>query len=87
MLNVQSDAIAKTIMLAKKGHWLHAAIAAITAASLSLSVMSVAQAQGGERTPRLKGIYNTTQDPAKRGWKEVIAETWTFHFPSKPASD
>jgi hypothetical protein len=38
MLNVQSDAVAKTIMLAKKGHWRHAAIAAITAASLSLSV-------------------------------------------------
>ena len=38
------------------------AIAAITSASLSLSVMSVAQAQGGEKTPTHKAIYNTTQD-------------------------
>ena len=64
MLNVQSDAIAKTIMLAKKGRWSHAAIAAIAVASLSLSVMSVAQAQGGEGTPKLEGIYNTTRNPA-----------------------
>lgn len=64
MFNVQSDVIAKTIMLAKKGRWSHAAIAAIAVASLSLSVMSVARAQGGEGTPKLEGIYNTTRNPA-----------------------
>jgi hypothetical protein len=40
----------------------NAAIAAIAAASVSLSVMSVAQAQGGKKTPAHKAIYNTTLD-------------------------
>ena len=64
MLNVQSDTIANTKTLTKKGHRRHAAIAVIAVASFSLSVMSVALAQGGEGTPKLKGIYNTTRDPA-----------------------
>jgi hypothetical protein len=38
------------------------AIAAIASASLSLSAMSVAQAQGSEKKPIHKAIYNTTQD-------------------------
>jgi hypothetical protein len=42
----------------------NAAIAAITATSLSLSVMSVAHAQGDEGKPKLKGIYNTVRNPA-----------------------
>jgi hypothetical protein len=64
MLNVQSDTIANTKAPTKKGHRRHAAIAVIAVASFSLSVMSVALAQGGEGTPKLKGIYNTTRDPA-----------------------
>ena len=64
MLNVQSDTIANTKTLTKKGHRRHAAIAVIAVASFSLTVMSVALAQGGEGTPKLKGIYNTTRDPA-----------------------
>jgi hypothetical protein len=40
----------------------NAAIAAITSASLSLLAMSVAQAQGGEKKPTHRAIYNTTQD-------------------------
>ena len=64
MLNVQSDTIANTKTLTKKRHRRHAAIAVIAVASFSLSVMSVALAQGGEGTPKLKGIYNTTRDPA-----------------------
>jgi len=64
MLNVQSDTIANTKTPTKKGHRRHAAIAVIAVASFSLSVMSVALAQGGEGTPKLKGIYNTTRDPA-----------------------
>jgi hypothetical protein len=38
------------------------AIAAIASASLSLSAMSAAQAQGSEKKPTHKAIYNTTQD-------------------------
>jgi hypothetical protein len=64
MSNVQSNAIANTKTLTKNGPWRHAAIAVIALASLSLSVMSVAQAQGGQGTPKLKGIYNTTRNPA-----------------------
>ena len=41
-----------------------AAIAVITSASLSLLAMSVAQAQGGEKKPTHRAIYNTTQDPS-----------------------
>jgi len=41
-----------------------AAIAAIAAASLSLSVISVAQAQGGEKALAHKAIYNTTRAPS-----------------------
>ena len=37
------------------------AIAVITAASVSLSVMSVAQAQGSKK-PTHRAIYNTTRD-------------------------
>jgi hypothetical protein len=40
----------------------NAAIAAIASASLSLLAMSVAQAQGSEKKPTHKAIYNTTQD-------------------------
>jgi hypothetical protein len=40
----------------------NAAIAAIAAASLSLSVMSVTQAQDGQKKPTHRAIYNTTQD-------------------------
>jgi hypothetical protein len=40
----------------------NAAIAAITSASLSLLAMSVAQAQGGEKKPTHRAIYNTTRD-------------------------
>jgi len=40
----------------------NAAIAAIISASLSLLAMSVAQAQGGEKKPTHKALYNTTQN-------------------------
>jgi hypothetical protein len=40
----------------------NAAIAAIAAASLSLSVMSVAQAQDSQKKPTHRAIYNTAQD-------------------------
>jgi hypothetical protein len=40
----------------------NAAIAVITAASVSVSVMSVAQAHGGEKKPNHRAIYNTTRD-------------------------
>jgi hypothetical protein len=40
----------------------NAAIAVITSASLSLLAMSVAQAQGDEKKPTHRAIYNTTQD-------------------------
>ena len=36
--------------------------AGIVATLLSLSVMSVAQAHGGEKTPAGKAIYNTARD-------------------------
>jgi len=39
-----------------------AAIAVITSASLSLLAMSVAQAQGSEKKPTHRALYNTTQD-------------------------
>jgi hypothetical protein len=39
-----------------------AAIAMITSASLSLLAMSVAQAQGSEKKPTHRALYNTTQD-------------------------
>jgi len=39
-----------------------AAIAVITSASLSLLAMSVAQADGSEKKPTHRAIYNTTQD-------------------------
>jgi hypothetical protein len=38
--------------------------AAIVTALLSMSVMSVAQAQGDEKKPAHKAIYNTTRDAA-----------------------
>ena len=40
----------------------NAAIAVITSASLSLLAMSVAQAQGSEKKPTHRALYNTTQD-------------------------
>ena len=40
----------------------NAAIAVITSASVSLLAMSVAQAQGSEKKPIHRAIYNTTQD-------------------------
>jgi hypothetical protein len=40
----------------------NAAIAGIISASLSLLAMSVAQAQGGEKKPTHKALYNTTQN-------------------------
>ena len=42
----------------------NAAIAAITSASLSLLAMSVAQAQGSEKKPTHRTIYNTTRTPS-----------------------
>jgi hypothetical protein len=87
MLNVQSDAIAKTIMLAKKGHWRHAAIAAITTASLSLSVMSVAQAQGGEGTPKLEGIYHTARNPATINRETPKPDAAFRNYPTWPEGE
>jgi hypothetical protein len=40
----------------------NAAIAAVTSALLTLLAMSVAQAQGSEKMPTHKAIYNSTQD-------------------------
>jgi hypothetical protein len=87
MLNVQSDAIAKRIMLAKKGRWRHAIIAVIAVASLSLSVMSVAQAQGGEGTPKLKGIYNTTRNPATINRETPKPDAAFRNYPTWPEGE
>jgi hypothetical protein len=40
----------------------NAAIAAIASASLSLLAMSVAQAQGGEKKPTHRALYDTTKN-------------------------
>jgi hypothetical protein len=57
----------------------NAAIAAIAAASLSLPVMSVAQAQGSEKKPTHKAIYNTTQ-PASMVNRPTPPLDGTFHI-------
>ena len=87
MLNVQSDAIANTKTLTKNGPWRHAAIAVIAAASLSLSVMSVAQAQGGEGTPKLEGIYNTTRNPATINRETPKPDAAFRNYPTWPEGE
>ena len=57
----------------------NAAIAVIAAASVSLSVMSVAQAQGGKNTPARKAIYNTTLDVSTAG-RAAPTLDGTFHI-------
>jgi hypothetical protein len=57
----------------------NAAIAAITSASLSLLAMSVAQAQGGEKTLAHKAIYNTTRDASTVN-RATPALDGTFHM-------
>jgi hypothetical protein len=54
------------------------AIAAIAVTLLSLPVMSVAQAQGNEKTPAHKAIYNTMQDPAPLN-RQTPTLDGTFH--------
>jgi hypothetical protein len=56
-----------------------AAIAAI-AAALSLSVMSVAQAQGSEKTPAHKAIYNTAQQYAPTTNRQAPALDGALHL-------
>jgi len=58
----------------------NAAIAAIAVASLSLSVMSVAQAQGGKGTPVHRAIYNTTRETPK-------ADAAVHNYPTWPAGE
>jgi hypothetical protein len=55
----------------------NAAIAAIASALLSLSAMSVAQAQGSEKKPAHRAIYNTTRDTPPRSI--VRHRRWTGH--------
>jgi hypothetical protein len=56
-----------------------AAIAVITSASLSLLAMSVAQAQGSEKRPTHKALYNTTQD-APLVNRPTVPLDGTFHM-------
>jgi hypothetical protein len=56
-----------------------AAIAVITSASLSLLAMSVAQAQGSEKKPTHRAIYNTTQDVATVN-RPIVPLDGTFHM-------
>jgi len=56
----------------------NAAITVITAASVSLSVMSVAQAQGSEKKPTHRAIYNTTRDPSTIN-RQTPTLDGTFH--------
>jgi len=57
MLTMEHNAAVNT-------RWRKSATIAIAVASLSLSVMSAAQAHGGEKMPAHKAIYNTTRDPS-----------------------
>jgi len=57
----------------------NAAIAVITSASLSLLAMSAAQAQGSEKKPVHKAIYNTTQD-APLVNRPTVPLDGTFHM-------
>ena len=57
----------------------NAAIAVITSASLSLLAMSVAQAQGSEKKPTQRAIYNTTQDAATVN-RPTVPLDGTFHM-------
>jgi len=62
----------------------NAAIAAIAAASLSLSVMSVAQAHGGEKAPAHKAIYNTTRVPSTMNRETPKPDsTWPVGSPDR----
>ena len=56
------------------------AIAVITAASVSLSVMSVAQAQGSKK-PTHRAIYNTTRDPSTMNRQ---TPTWLDNYHGMP---
>jgi hypothetical protein len=53
--------------------------AAIVTTLLSMSVMSVAQAQGGEKKPAHKAIYNTARDAATTN-RESPTLDGTFHL-------
>ena len=52
--------------------------AAIVTTLLSMSVMSVAQAQGGKKKPAPKAIYNTTRDAGATN-QESPTSDGTFH--------
>ena len=62
----------------------NAAIAAIAVASLSLSVMSVAQAQGGEKPPAHKAIYNTTRYPSTTNRETPKLDAAFHNYPTWP---
>jgi hypothetical protein len=57
----------------------NAAIAVITSASVSLLAMSVAQAQGSEKKPIHRAIYNATQDTATV-YRPTVPLDGTFHM-------
>jgi hypothetical protein len=54
-------------------------VAAILTALLSTSVMSAAQAQGGQKMPTHRAIYNTTRDAATIN-RESPTLDGTFHI-------
>jgi len=54
----------------------NAAIAVITSASLSLLAVSVAQAQGGEKKPIHRAIYNTTRVPSTMNRQTPTWNPW-----------
>jgi hypothetical protein len=53
--------------------------AAILTTLLSTTVISVAQAKGGEKMPAHKAIYNTTQDAATINRESPVLDG-TFHI-------
>jgi hypothetical protein len=101
MLNMQRNTAAKTKIPNKGTRSRNAAIAAITVASLSLPVMSVAQAQGGKEMPaatielkqhaaRYK-LYNTVQEPStttrRIDGETLRADPAFHHYPTWPEGE
>jgi len=72
MLTMEHNAAVNT-------RWRKSATIAITVASLSLSVMSAAQAHGGKKMPAHKAIYNTTQGVSTINRQTPTLEG-TFHI-------
>jgi hypothetical protein len=61
--------------------------AATAAALLSLPVMSVAQAQGGEEPPAHKAIYNTTRYPSTTNHETPKLDAAFHNYPTWPEGE